>query len=291
MGSAKLEKSLGMKTIHQLGFVKLLDVMGDDEEVENSARISYGEGTRKVNQTRNLIRYLMRHKHTSPFEMCEVKFHLKLPIFIMRQLVRHRTANLNEYSGRYSVMSNEFYLPEGDYLAKQSKTNNQGRGETLENKGSIQFEFNRIFDGATMAYQVLLEEDLSREVARVVLPVANYTECIWKIDLHNFFHFVKLRADSHAQREIRDYADAMYELVKPNFPLCCEAFEDYSQNAVTFSASEMEFIREHVVGDLIEEWEGYTDEEFNDEVLQQKYSFSSREMDELKKKLSKGGQE
>ena len=114
MGSGKLEKSLGMKTIHQLGFVKLLDVMGDDEEVENSARISYGEGTRKVNQTRNLIRYLMRHKHTSPFEMCEVKFHLKLPIFIMRQLVRHSTANLNEYSGRYSVMSNEFYLPEGD---------------------------------------------------------------------------------------------------------------------------------------------------------------------------------
>ena len=244
MGSAQLEKSLGMKTIHQLGFVKLLDVMGDDEEVENSARISYGEGTRKVNQTRNLIRYLMRHKHTSPFEMCEVKFHLKLPIFIMRQLVRHRTANLNEYSGRYSVMSNEFYLPEGDYLAKQSTTNNQGRGEVLEQQGLLQFEFNRIYDGASMAYQVLLEEDLSREVARAVLPVANYTECIWKIDLHNFFHFVKLRSDSHAQREIRDYADVMYELVKPNFPLCCEAFEDYVQGSTTFSKQEMEVIRE-----------------------------------------------
>ena len=244
MGSAQLEKSLGMKTIHQLGFVKLLDVMGDDEEVENSARISYGEGTRKVNQTRNLIRYLMRHKHTSPFEMCEVKFHLKLPIFIMRQLVRHRTANLNEYSGRYSVMSNEFYLPEGDYLAKQSTTNSQGRGEVLEQQGLLQFEFNRIYDGASMAYQVLLEHDLSREVARALLPVANYTECIWKIDLHNFFHFVKLRSDSHAQREIRDYADAMYELVKPNFPLCCEAFEDYIQGATTFSKQEMEVIRE-----------------------------------------------
>ena len=244
MGSEKLEKSLGMKTIHQLGFVKLLDVMGDDEEVENSARISYGEGTRKVNQTRNLIRYLMRHKHTSPFEMCEVKFHLKLPIFVMRQLVRHRTANLNEYSGRYSVMSNEFYLPEGDYLAKQSTTNSQGRGEVLEQQGLLQFEFNRIYDGASMAYQVLLEEDLSREVARAVLPVANYTECIWKIDLHNFFHFVKLRSDSHAQREIRDYADAMYELVKPNFPLCCEAFEDYVQGATTFSKQEMDIIRE-----------------------------------------------
>ena len=244
MGSAQLEKSLGMKTIHQLGFVKLLDVMGDDEEVENSARISYGEGTRKVNQTRNLIRYLMRHKHTSPFEMCEVKFHLKLPIFIMRQLVRHRTANLNEYSGRYSVMSNEFYLPEGDYLAKQSTTNSQGRGEVLEQEGLLQFEFNRIYDGASMAYQVLLEEDLSRELARAVLPVANYTECIWKIDLHNFFHFVKLRSDSHAQREIRDYANAMYELVKPNFPLCCEAFEDYVQGSTTFSKQEMEVIRE-----------------------------------------------
>ena len=244
MGSEKLEKSLGMKTIHQLGFVKLLDVMCDDEEVENSARISYGEGTRKVNQTRNLIRYLMRHKHTSPFEMCEVKFHLKLPIFIMRQLVRHRTANLNEYSGRYSVMSNEFYLPEGDYLAKQSTTNSQGRGEVLEQQGLLQFEFNRIYDGASMAYQVLLEHDLSREVARAVLPVANYTECIWKIDLHNFFHFVKLRSDSHAQREIRDYADAMYELVKPNYPLCCEAFEDYIQGATTFSKQEMGVIKE-----------------------------------------------
>ena len=244
MGSEKLEKSLGMKDIHQLGFVKLLDVMGDDEEVENSARISYGEGTRKVNQTRNLIRYLMRHKHTSPFEMCEVKFHLKLPIFIMRQLVRHRTANLNEYSGRYSVMSNEFYLPEGDYLAKQSTTNNQGRGEPLESQGLLQFEFNRIYDGASMAYQVLLEHELSREVARALLPVANYTECIWKIDLHNFFHFVKLRSDSHAQREIRDYADAMYELVKPNFPICCEAFEDYIQGATTFSKQEMGVIKE-----------------------------------------------
>ena len=246
MGSTYLEKSLDMKEIHQLGFVKLLDVMGNDEEVENAARISYGQGTRKVSQTRNLIRYLMRHKHSSPFEMCEVKFHLKLPIFVMRQLVRHRTANLNEYSGRYSVMSNEFYLPEGDYLAKQSTTNNQGRGEPLESQGLLQFEFNRIYDGASMAYQVLLEHELSREVARALLPVANYTECIWKIDLHNFFHFVKLREDSHAQREIRDYADAMYELVKPNFPICCEAFEDYVRDSVTFSKHEMELIREAI---------------------------------------------
>ena len=243
MGSAQLEKSLGMKTIHQLGFVKLLDVMGDDEEVENSARISYGEGTRKVNQTRNLIRYLIRHKHTSPFEMCEVKFHLKLPIFVMRQLVRHRTANLNEYSGRYSVMSNEYYLPEADYLQKQSTTNKQGRGEKHSSTGLLHYEFNRIYDNAHIAYENLLEEDIARELARAVLPVANYTECIWKIDLHNFFHFVKLRSDSHAQKEIRDYADAMYELVKPNFPICCEAFEDYMMGAVTFSRKEMEVIK------------------------------------------------
>ena len=275
MGSAQLEKSLGMKTIHQLGFVKLLDVMGDDEEVENSARISYGEGTRKVNQTRNLIRYLMRHKHTSPFEMCEVKFHLKLPIFIMRQLVRHRTANLNEYSGRYSVMSDEFYLPEGDYLAKQSTTNSQGRGEVLEQQGLLQFEFNRIYDGASMAYQVLLEHDLSREVSRAVLPVANYTECIWKIDLHNFFHFVKLRSDSHAQREIRDYADAMYELVKPNYPLCCEAFEDYVQGATTFSKQEMEIIREKLDGS----W------------TMSDYNLSERESKEFLEKLKQGDAE
>ena len=275
MGSAQLEKSLGMKSIHQLGFVKLLDVMGDDEEVENSARISYGEGTRKVNQTRNLIRYLMRHKHTSPFEMCEVKFHLKLPIFIMRQLVRHRTANLNEYSGRYSVMSNEFYLPEGDYLAKQSTTNSQGRGEVLEQQGLLQFEFNRIYDGASMAYQVLLEHDLSREVARALLPVANYTDCIWKIDLHNFFHFVKLRSDSHAQREIRDYADAMYELVKPNFPICCEAFEDYVQGATTFSKQEMEIIREKLDGS----W------------TMSDYNLSERESKEFLEKLKQGDAE
>ena len=276
-----------MIEVHELGFVKLISVMGDDTEVENAARISYGKGTRKVSQTRNLIRYLMRHKHTSPFEMCEVKFHLKLPIFIMRQLVRHRTANLNEYSGRYSEMSNEFYLPQGDYLQKQSKTNNQGRGEVHQSKGSIQYEFNRVYDNALIAYQNLLDEDLAREISRGVLPVANYTECIWKIDLHNFFHFVRLRSDSHAQREIRDYSDAMYNLVKPYFPLCCEAFEDYMRGAVTFSASEMEFIRDCVVGDLIEEWANYTDEEFNDEVLQGKYNLSKREMNELKTKLSK----
>ena len=255
--------------VHELGFVKLLDVMGNDEEVENAARISYGEGTRKVSQTRNLIRYLMRHKHTSPFEMCEVKFHLKLPIFVMRQLVRHRTANLNEYSGRYSVMSNEYYLPEADYLQKQSKKNNQGREENHPSTGLLHYEFNRVYDNAHIAYENLLEEDLARELSRVVLPVANYTECIWKIDLHNFFHVVHLRADSHAQREIQDYANAMYELVKPHFPLCCEAFEDYTVNGETFSKQEMEIIKDNLNGSWV----------------MSKYGLSERESKEFLEKI------
>ena len=228
------------------GFVKLLDIMGSDEEVEDAARISYGEGTRKVSQTRNLIRYLMRHKHTSPFEMCEVKFHIKLPIFVMRQLVRHRTANLNEYSGRYSVMSDDFYFPKGKDLKPQSTTNKQGReeGELGADTGEIEFEIYRIFDGATNAYKNLLDWNVSRELSRIVLPVSNYTEVIWKIDLHNFFKFYQLRGDSHAQQEIQDYADAMYHLIYPHFPICCEAFSDYVLNAVTFSEQEMYVIKE-----------------------------------------------
>ena len=236
------------KKVHQHGFVRLLEVMGDDEEVVNAARISYGKGTKKFSETRNLIRYLMRHKHTSPFEMCEVKFHLKLPIFIMRQLVRHRTANINEYSGRYSEMSDEFYIPENDYIQKQSKTNNQGRGEESEEKGLVKFEMNRSADGAYHAYQHMLNYDIARELARTVLPVSNYTECIWKIDLHNFFHMVHLRSDSHAQREIQDYSNAMYSLVEPQFPICCEAFEDYVVNARSFSAEEMKIIKDQLDG-------------------------------------------
>ena len=246
VGSPKLEAHMVKVEVLDHGFVELIDVMGSDEEVENAARISYGKGTRKVSQTRNLIRYLMRHKHTSPFEMCEVKFHIKLPIFVMRQLVRHRTANLNEYSGRYSVMSDEFYLPDEDYLQPQSQDNKQGReeGELGNTIGDIHFEINRINDGAWMAYDNMINWNVARELARVVLPVSNYTEVIWKTDLHNFFHFVKLRSDKHSQREIQDYADAMYHLVFPHFPLCCEAFEHYVRNAVTFSEQEMDVIKE-----------------------------------------------
>ena len=256
--------------VHEHGFVKLLDVMGNDEEVENAARISYGEGTRKVSQTRNLIRYLMRHKHTSPFEMCEIKFHIKLPIFVMRQLVRHRTANLNEYSGRYSVMSDDFYFPKGEEIKPQSSTNKQGREEgELGNLGEIEFEMFRIFDGAKNAYHNLLNWNVSRELSRIVLPVSNYTEVIWKTDLHNFFHFVKLRADSHAQQEIQDFANAMYDLIKPKFPICCEAFEDYVRGAKTFSKQEMKIIKDNLNGSWV----------------MAKYGLSKREATEFLEKL------
>ena len=258
------------KKVHKHGFVRLLEVMGDDEEVVNAARISYGKGTKKFSETRNLIRYLMRHKHTSPFEMCEVKFHLKLPIFVMRQLVRHRTANINEYSGRYSEMSDEFYIPEDEYIQKQSKTNNQGRGEESEEKGLVKFEMNRSADGSYHAYQHMLNYDIARELARTVLPVSNYTECIWKIDLHNFFHMVQLRSDSHAQKEIQDFSNAMYSLVEPHFPICCEAFEDYVVNARSFSAEEMRIIKDQLDGS----W------------TMDKYNLSKREREEFLWKLN-----
>jgi len=268
--------------VHKHGFVKLLEVMGTDEEVENAARISYGTGTRKVSQTTNLIRYLMRHKHTSPFEMCEVKFHLKLPIFVMRQLVRHRTANINEYSGRYSIMSDEFYLPAEKDVHEQSEQNNQGRGKELD-EGNKQLVLGRMYDvneHAKSCYRQIVEPNnldgfyegfkgIARELARVILPVSNYTECIWKIDLNNFFHFSKLRMDSHAQQEIRDYAVAMYELVKPLFPICCDAFEDYVLNARTFSAKEMKIIKDNLNGSWV----------------MSKYGLSERESKEFLEKL------
>ena len=234
--------------VHEHGFVKLLDTMGSDESIENCARISYGEGTRKVSETRNLLRYLMRHKHTSPFEHGEVQFHLKLPIFVMRQLVRHRTANINEYSGRYSEMSSDFYVPDSANLKLQSQSNKQGRGEPHPSPGLIHFEYNRTHDGAWVTYENLLREDISREIARCVLPVSNYTEVVWKSDLHNFLHMVNLRTDSHAQQEIQDYANAMYSMVKPKFPITCEAWEDYVRDAQTFSKEEMRILKENLQG-------------------------------------------
>ena len=239
------------RKIHEYGFVRLIDVMGDDNSIADGARVSYGKGTRSVSDNRNLIRYLVRHKHTSPLEMVEVKFHLKLPIFVMRQLVRHRTASLNEYSGRYSIMSDDCYEPSEDYIQPQSKFNNQGRdGEMPETwKAKYKQTINEITYKCQVAYKNLIgfgsvsHGGLARELARIVLPVSNYTECYWKMDLHNFFHFCHLRMDEHAQQEIQDYAKVMYELVKPHVPIAAEAFEDYSLNSISLSRMEKDVLQ------------------------------------------------
>ena len=237
--------------LHEHGFVRLIDVMGDDNSIADAARVSYGEGTRSVSDNRNLIRYLVRNKHTSPLEMVEVKFHLKLPIFVMRQLVRHRTASLNEYSGRYSIMSDDFYEPSEEYLKPQSQTNKQGRGGDLIDswKHSYKQTISHITYKCLVAYKTLIGNEsishggLTRELARTVLPVSNYTECYWKMDLHNFFHFCQLRMDDHAQQEIQDYARCMYEMVKPEVPIASEAFEDYIYNSVNLSKMELNALK------------------------------------------------
>lgn len=223
------------------GFVRLIDVMGDDAAIVQAARVSYGAGTKKVNEDVGLIRYLMRHLHTTPFEMVEFKFHVKLPIFVARQWIRHRTANVNEYSGRYSEMKDEFYVPAIDQVRAQSATNKQGRAEEAFDPA----EAERIRQGmlATQTrlyaeYQDLLEGDLAREIARINLPVSNYTEWYWKTDLHNLFHFLKLRIDPHAQYEIRVYGEAMAQIVKAVVPVAYEAFEDYILHARRFSRRE-----------------------------------------------------
>lgn len=228
-----------------MGFVKLLDVMGSDESIERAARISYGTGTRKTSETRSLIRYLVRHRHTSPLEQGVLQFHMRIPIFVMRQHVRHRTASINEYSGRYSEMIDYSFVPEFQDIKPQSVENKQGRSETSEkefNEFELQTLMAESIEASHETYQKLLEQNVSRELARIVLPVANYTECVWKIDLHNFCHYLKLRTDSHAQKEIRDLANAMYELAKPHFPLVFEAWEDYSKNAYNLSRMEKELI-------------------------------------------------
>jgi len=239
------------KQLHEHGFVRLIDVMGDDNSIADAARVSYGKGTRTASDNRNLIRYLVRHKHTSPLEMVEVKFHLKLPIFIMRQLVRHRTASLNEYSGRYSIMTDDCYEPSDEYLKPQSQTNKQGRDGELPDvwKESYRQKIRGAITKALVAYKFLIGNEatpyggLTRELARTVLPVSNYTECYWKIDLHNFFHFCRLRMDDHAQQEIQDYAKVMYEMVKPEVPIAAEAFEDYSLNSVSLSRMEVDVLQ------------------------------------------------
>jgi thymidylate synthase (FAD) len=270
--------------IHEFGFVGLVDVMGDDSTPPRRARISYGTGTKSVNDDRNLLRYLIRHKHTTPIEMVELVFHLKMPIFVMRQHVRHRMSTMNEYSARYSELSDEFYIPLTEDISLQSTTNKQGRLDAefmeLQDKLSVQNIMSESHAQSYAAYQKLLDLGLARELARAPMPVANYTECFWKINLHNFFHYCKLRRDKHAQKEIRDFADAMFELVERKLPLCCEAFNDYIFEAVTFSRMEIEFLRNHVA------WSEIQDSICSDSFNYEKYGLSKRELDEFKVKIN-----
>lgn len=230
------------------GFVRLVDYMGGDESIVQAARVSYGKGTKTVSEDRTLIRYLMRHQHTTPFEMVEFKFHVKLPIFVARQWIRHRTANVNEYSGRYSIMPEEFYLPDENVIKYQSQSNKQGRDEEEVppeiRKRVLEILLNEqrsAFDG----YQEMLENNIARELARINLPLSLYTQWYWKIDLHNLFHFLKLRMDKHAQYEIRVYAETMAQIVKTVVPMAYEAFEDYVLNSVTFSKQELLLLKKY----------------------------------------------
>jgi thymidylate synthase (FAD) len=229
------------------GFIRVIDWMGDDAAIVQMARTSYGEGTKATNDDRGLIRYLVRHAHTSPLEGCEIKLHLKMPIFVARQWIRHRMASLNEVSGRYSVLPSEFYVPERDRLGRQSTTNKQGTGDgySVDQQTTI---MKLLIDDAGRSfelYETLCDDDtdLARELARINLPLSTYTEFYWKIDLHNLLHFLKLRCDSHAQYEIRAYADIIQALVEMWTPATYRAWVDYRRDAVTFSRMEMDALR------------------------------------------------
>jgi thymidylate synthase (FAD) len=249
------------------GFVRVIDYMGDDAAIVQAARVSYGRGTRKVSEDAGLIRYLMRHRHSTPFEMCEIKYHVKLPIFVARQWIRHRTANVNEYSARYSILDREFYIPAPEHLAAQSAVNRQGRGEVLQ--GQEAAEVLDLLRGDAMRtydhYTAMLNENadgtqadptrqgLARELARMNLTLNTYTQWYWKIDLHNLLHFLSLRADAHAQYEIRAFAQPMLETVKAWVPAAHAAFIDYRLNAVTFSAGAMAVLKRMLAGEPVEQ--------------------------------------
>jgi thymidylate synthase (FAD) len=255
--------------------VRVVDYMGDDAAVVQAARVSYGTGTRKINEDRGLIRYLMRHRHTTPFEMCELKLHVKLPIFVARQWIRHRTANVNEYSARYSVLDREFYLPRAEDLNVHSASNKQGRGDTLSEEAAAEVlrllrrDASQCYD----TYEHLLDDPgLARELARMNLPVNYYTQWYWKVDLHNLLHFLALRIDPHAQYEIRVYGEAMADLVKAWVPMVWEAFEDYRLHAVTFSKQMMDVLRAMLAGRT---------------VTREESGLSKREWDELMEVLAR----
>ena len=239
------------------GFVRVIDYMGDDAAICQAARVSYGKGTKSVQNDEGLIRYLMRHWHSTPFEMCEVKLHVKLPVFVARQWIRHRTANVNEYSARYSVLDREFYIPAPDKVAAQSVVNNQGRGEVLTGAEAAQVleilkaDSTRAYDN----YEAMISQDgqqgLARELARMNLPANIYTQWYWKVDLHNLFHFLRLRADAHAQYEIRVYADEICKIVADWVPFAYRAFEDYRMGGATLSATALDCVRRMVAGEKV----------------------------------------
>ena len=239
------------------GFVRVIDYMGDDAAICQAARVSYGTGTKSVQNDEGLIRYLMRHWHSTPFEMCEIKMHVKLPVFVARQWIRHRTANVNEYSARYSILDREFYIPAEGALAAQSVINNQGRGEALSGE-----EADRVLrylrDDAARCYdhyeEMISDEGqrgLARELARMNLPANIYTQWYWKVDLHNLLHFLRLRADSHAQYEIRVYADEICKIIADWVPFAYAAFEDYQMGGVTLSSKALICIRRMLAGESV----------------------------------------
>jgi thymidylate synthase (FAD) len=244
------------------GFVRVIDYMGDDSAIVQAARVSYGRGTRRVQEDEGLIRYLMRHRHTTPFEMCEIKFHVKLPIFVARQWIRHRTASVNEYSARYSILDKEFYIPSPENLAAQSAINRQGRGEVLDGEEAAEV-LHLLRSDAESCYahyaSMLNEGDaaepgrrgLARELARMNLTLNTYTQWYWKTNLHNLFHFLSLRADSHAQYEIRVYAEIMLTMTEAWVPLACAAFRDYRLGAVTLSAQMVDAVKRMLAGEAV----------------------------------------
>ena len=239
------------------GFVRVIDYMGDDAAIVQAARVSYGKGTKHARGDAGLSRHLMRHWHSTPFEMCEIKLHVKLPVFVARQWIRHRTANVNEYSARYSILDREFYIPAPDALAAQSAVNSQGRGDVLEGAEAqrvletLKADSNRSYDH----YEAMLDQDgqqgLARELARMNLPMNIYTQWYWKVDLHNLMHFLRLRADAHAQYEIRVYAEAICELVAAWVPATWKAFEDYRLNAAQVSGPAMAVLRRMLAGEAV----------------------------------------
>ncbi len=261
------------------GFIRVVDYMGDDTSVVQAARVSYGKGTKKVSTDSGLIKYLMRHWHSTPFEMCEIKYHVKLPIFIARQWIRHRTANVNEYSARYSILDKEFYLPGSEHLASQSQINRQGRGDVLEGDQAKQV-LDLLKNDAEQTYknyETMLNErydgsvidegkiGLARELARMNLTLNTYTQWYWKTDLLNLMNFVRLRADDHAQYEIRVYADAMLDTVKKWVPITYEAFMDYRVGGTEVSAKGKIIIQKLIKGEKVSaEQSGLSKREWNE---------------------------